>query len=182
MKPLTLSGVGVVSFADIGTMGQRWFVRMVERLGVAVGLPVDGLDPSEAQTPVLVRLSLRSKLLFFTLNRSARQTLILGREKFQKLYSSSGQFRLVGQDFSNSKAWSGGKGSGGTNKWSREAYHVSLSSVGRLAGGIVENYSVLSENRQPFIKQVVQGRADGQYDQAVFEEVRALFERDKISL
>ncbi|MBF0381237.1 MAG: hypothetical protein HQL69_09475, partial [Magnetococcales bacterium] len=65
-------------------------------------------------------------------------------------------------------------------RWSRDAFHLSLSNVGHLAGGIAKNYSVAPEMRQPFVDQVIRKRATGQYDAGVFSQVRTLLKQNAV--
>jgi hypothetical protein len=173
----------MISMSEMVDIGQRWMHRLVDRVEDAAGpgstlRSIYAVGRKQWPAPAFfIHLSSQAKALFTALNSSASVAISSGRKKISTIYDGIGQHWTIGDDRANSKAW-GGKRRLTDGKWSTEAFHLSLSNVGHLAGGIVNNYSASPENRHPFVKQVVKGRSSGRYDDGVFSDVRQLLKRD----
>jgi hypothetical protein len=169
--------------SEIIDLGQRWLHRLVDRAEEVVGSAGQaGSAAGRKQWPApafFLRISIQAQALFSALNRSTVAVIDSGKSKLSALYDGSGMSFSAGDDRGNSKAWAG-ENSPVAGKWRSKAFNVTLSDVGHLAGGIVENYSGMPEDSHPFVRQVVRGRSVGRYDERVFGEVRKLFKRDGV--
>ena len=173
----------MISVPKIVGFGQRFWHRLTDRVEELARHEanfqetlVANLKKWPAPASVLF-ISQKAKALFAILNQTTTSILDSSQEKISAFYDSSGKSFLVDNNHKNSKAWAGEKKLV-NGRWSKDAFHLSLSNVGHLAGGIAKNYSVAPEMQQPFVEQVVKRRTTGQYDAGVFSAARTLLKQN----
>jgi hypothetical protein len=173
----------MISVPKIIGFGLRLWHRLTDRVEELTGSDSSfhsklaaNLKKWPAPASVLV-ISQKAKALFTSLNQATTSLLDSSQEKITALYNSSGESFHIDNSHNSSKAWSGEKKLV-NGRWSRDAFHLSLSNVGHLAGGIAKNYSATPELRQPFVEQVVKRRVTGQYNAGVFSQVRTLLKQN----
>jgi hypothetical protein len=173
----------MISVPKIIGFGHRLWHRLTYRVEELARLETSfqaklaaNLKKWPAPATVLV-VSQKAKALFASLNQATTSLFDSSQERISALYDGSGKSIVVDNNHKNSKAWAGEKKLV-NGRWSRDAFHLSLSNVGHLAGGIAKNYSVTPEMRQPFVEQVVKRRGTGQYNSGVFSQVRTLLKQN----
>ncbi|MBF0193864.1 MAG: hypothetical protein HQL71_04865 [Magnetococcales bacterium] len=173
----------MISVPKIFGFAQRFYHRLTDRVEELAKLESSfqaklaaNIKKWPAPASVLV-ISQKAKTLFAGLNKATTSLLDSGQEKISAFYNRSGKSFFIDNSHNNSKAWAGEKKLV-NGRWSRDAFHLSLSNVGHLAGGIANNYSVTPEVRQPFVEHVVKKRATGQYDAGVFSQARILLKQN----
>ncbi len=173
--------------SDIVNAGQRWLNRLLTRNDESGAATAPGAERESVSsgarlwtTPAFfLHISFQANTLVKALNRTVVAAIDIGKSGFSALYDAAGSKFFTQGDNPDSKAFTG-KTRLTAGKWSADACHVTLSPIGHLAGGIVENHSVLPENRHQFVEHVLEGRSSGRYDAEAFGEVRRLFKRDGV--
>ncbi|MBF0453476.1 MAG: hypothetical protein HQL72_01510 [Magnetococcales bacterium] len=170
----------MISLPAIKNMGQEWLARWDNRKGAGGSAlpPQADLPWSRWSSPVVLKqLSQQARKLFATLHGLLQEKAASGKRGAADLYNRLARTRSVGQEAIQSRGWQGERKKS-HGRWEEKAYHLTLSNIGQLAGGIVQNHTMVPEDRRPFVAEVVQGRALGRYDEGTFKEVRKLFKRD----
>ncbi|MBF0357399.1 MAG: hypothetical protein HQL70_02255 [Magnetococcales bacterium] len=172
----------MISISNTPDVGQGFFHRLTDRVdeltrsGAAFKSALASGFKKWSTTAFALAISVHAQSLLTVFQEATEAVFDAGHQHISSIYNRSGESLPLDIDRSNSKAWSGNREIV-NGRWSRDAFYVSLSNVGHLAGGIAENHSITPEDRQPFVEHVVKGRVSGQYDAKVFSDVRALLRK-----